>query len=125
MMTQRFTALLFGWVTVFALMLVSSFILALIIRFAELQATTLHWVTFGLGILYLFLGGLFAGVKGKEKGWILGGLTGLGYSLFILLYQFLAHNHIFHGQQWIYHGLFILVAAFGGIFGVNLMKSDK
>ncbi|GAA0483330.1 TIGR04086 family membrane protein [Virgibacillus sp. MSP4-1] len=125
MVMRRFTALLYGWITIFLLMLVSSFILALIIRFSEMGESTLHWLTFGLGIVYVFAGGIFAGIKGKEKGWMLGALTGLGYSLFIFLYQFLAYNQLFDGQQWLYHGLFLTAAILGGITGVNFQGNQE
>ncbi len=103
-------------------MLLSSFVLALFIRYTELSNSSLEWITLGLGLLYLFVGGFLAGLKGKDKGWMLGALTGIGYSLFIFLYQFLAYNEIFSGEQWIFHGLFLLTAVLGGIFGVNAQK---
>ncbi|MBB6451894.1 putative membrane protein (TIGR04086 family) [Salirhabdus euzebyi] len=124
MATKRLTALLYGWVTIFLFMLISSFILALFIRYTELSSSTLAWLTLGLGLLYLFAGGFLAGVKGKDKGWLLGGITGIGYSLFIFLYQYLAHDQIFQGDQWLYHGLFLVAAIFGGIIGVNMSNSE-
>ncbi|MRG88249.1 TIGR04086 family membrane protein [Salinibacillus xinjiangensis] len=120
MVMKRFTALLYGWITIFALMLLSSFILALVIRYTEIGNSTLNWLTLGLGLIYLFAGGLLSGMKGKEKGWLLGTITGLGYSIFILLYQFLAYDQLFSGSQWIYHALFLAAALLGGISGVNM-----
>ncbi|SET67195.1 putative membrane protein, TIGR04086 family [Salinibacillus kushneri] len=125
MVIKRFVALLYGWITIFLLMLVSSFILALIIRFTDMGETILHWATFGLGIAYVFAGGTFAGIKGKEQGWMLGALTGLGYSLFIFLYQFLAYNQLFNSEQWLYHGLFLAAAVLGGITGVNFQANQE
>jgi putative membrane protein (TIGR04086 family) len=119
MAMNRLTALLYGWISIFLFMLISSFILALFIRYTELSGSTLNWITLGLGLLYLFIGGFLSGIKGKDKGWMLGALTGLGYSLFIFLYQYLAYDQLFNGQQWMYHALFLVAAILGGVFGVN------
>ena len=122
MAISRLTALLYGWIAIFALMLLSSFVLALFIRYTELSHSTLEWLTLGLGLFYLFVGGFLSGLKGKDKGWLLGALTGIGYSLFIFLYQLLAYDQMFSGEQWLFHGLFLLTAILGGIFGVNAQK---
>jgi putative membrane protein (TIGR04086 family) len=125
MIMNRLSALLYGWITIFLFMLVSSFILALIIRFSNLSGGTLEWITLGLGLFYLFIGGFLAGLKGKDKGWMLGALTGLGYSFFILLYKYLAYDKFFTGEQWLYHGLFLIAAILGGIFGVNTQANGN
>ncbi|MBO8155958.1 MAG: TIGR04086 family membrane protein [Bacillaceae bacterium] len=119
MNAKKVTALLYGWAAILILMLVTSFVFALIIKFSDMEQNTLHWLTSGLGIVYLFIGGLFSGAKGKEKGWMLGALTGIGYSLFVFLYQFLAYDQLFSMNQWVYHGIFLLAAVLGGIAGVN------
>ncbi|TCT27103.1 putative membrane protein (TIGR04086 family) [Melghiribacillus thermohalophilus] len=125
MVGNKVTALLYGWVTIFVLMIATSLIMALLMRFTTMDESTLNWLTGGLAILYLFFGGFFSGAKGKEKGWMLGALTGIGYSLFVFLYQFLAFDQLFTTNQWMYHGLFLLSAIIGGILGVNLFGKQQ
>jgi putative membrane protein (TIGR04086 family) len=82
-------AILYGWITVFSLLLFISFTLALLLRFTKMGEGMLDWTTLGAGILSLFIGGFIAGVKGEDKGWMLGGMTAIGFTLFVLLYQYL------------------------------------
>ncbi|MCT2537988.1 TIGR04086 family membrane protein [Aquibacillus koreensis] len=125
MAQSRIIALLWGWVVVFGVMLLASLILAMLLRFTSLGASTLSWTTLVISLIALFVGGLVAGLKGKEKGWILGGLTGLGFTLFILLYQYLGYSSGFSLAQLLHHGGFLLAALFGGVMGVNMSSNQE
>ncbi|MDC3412438.1 TIGR04086 family membrane protein [Aquibacillus sp. 3ASR75-11] len=125
MVKSRFTALLYGWIVIFAVMLVASLILALLLRFTTIGSSTLDWVTLTVSLIALFSGGVASGIKGKEKGWILGGSTGLGFILFVLLYQYLGFQKGFSADQMITQGGFLIAALFGGILGVNLSNEKK
>lgn len=125
MAKSRLTALLFGWIVVFGVMLFASIILSLLLRFTELGSSTLNWATLIVSLIALFSGGLVAGVKGKENGLLLGICTGIGFTLFILLYQYLGHNSGFSTGQMIHHGGFLLAALLGGVLGVNVSPETK
>lgn len=116
---QQFTALLYGWIIVLGLIFVSSMILALLLRFTTFNDPTLSWVAFVIGLISLFIGGLVAGAKGKTKGWIIGGITGLGFTLLIFLIQYLGYHQGFSLEQTLHHLGYILAALFGGVIGVN------
>lgn len=120
LMKNRLMALVFGWITILVLMLASSLLLALIVRFSEVQQSTMNWLTLGLSLAILFFAGLMSGAKGKEKGWMLGALTAIGFTLFVLLFQYLGYQKGFSVQQWTHHGGFLLAALLGGVFGVNV-----
>lgn len=122
-MKKNVQAILYGWITVFALLLFISFTLALLLRFTEMGEGMLDWTTLGAGVLSLFIGGFIAGVKGEDKGWMLGGMTALGFSLFILLYQYLGYQVGFSGTQLLTHGGFLAAALVGGMIGVNIKAS--
>src|SRR5699024_105525 len=125
MKKQQFTALMYGWITVFGLIFLTSVILALLLRFTTFNEPTLSWVTFILGLICLFIGGFIAGVKGKAKGWIIGGLTGIGFSLFTWLVQYLGYQQMFSLEQSLHHAGYIIAAVFGGIIGVNIGKNNE
>lgn len=125
MAKSRFTALAYGWIAVLAIMLVASFILSLLLRFTSLGSSTLGWASIVISFLALFIGGLIAGLKGKENGWILGAGTGVGFIVFVLLYQYLGYNSGFSTSQLIHHGGFLLAALVGGMFGVNLSSEPN
>ncbi|MGQ4665765.1 TIGR04086 family membrane protein [Metabacillus halosaccharovorans] len=116
-------AILFGLITIFVMALVTSLIFSLLLKFTSLTESSITWLILGLSILALFIGGFVAGGNGKEKGWLIGGITAILFSLIILLFKFLGHGEIFSVQELMYHGGFLLIAMLGGIFGVNLSSS--
>ncbi|KGP73909.1 TIGR04086 family membrane protein [Pontibacillus yanchengensis] len=120
MTKNRMTALAYGWGTIFTMMILSSLILALILKFTSMTETTLQWATLILGLLILFIGGFISGAKGNEKGWMLGIFTGLGFSLIVLLFQYLGFQEGMGMTQLFYHGGYILMALLGGMIGVNV-----
>lgn len=120
MRRNQFTALLYGWIVVFGIILVASFILAIILKFTTFNLPGLEWATLIIGLLALFLGGITAGLKGKVKGWVIGGSIGLGFSLIIFLIQYLGYQQGFSLEQSLYHLGYLVAALIGGIIGVNL-----
>jgi putative membrane protein (TIGR04086 family) len=113
---------MFGTLAVFALVLAFSFIFSLILRFSSLNEGSLQLTITILSFLSLFIGGFISGSRSGKKGWISGGLTGVTYSLIMMLYQFLAYNSFFQWEQLVYHICFTLTAMMGGVLGVNLTK---
>ncbi|WP_053219058.1 TIGR04086 family membrane protein [Virgibacillus senegalensis] len=121
----RLTALLYGWITALGLILAASLILSILLKFTSFGAAALNWTTLSISIAALFLGGLISGLKGKEKGWILGGLTGLGFILFILLYQYLGYRTGITLEQLVHCGGFLAASLIGGMLGVNLSSDTN
>lgn len=124
MRRQQFIALMYGWIVVLGLILLTSIILALLLRFTAMEETTLSWVTLIVGLISLFTGGIVAGVKGKHKGWVIGSITGLGFTLFTFLVQYLGYQQAFSLEQSFHHIGFILAALIGGVIGVNVVGAQ-
>ncbi|WP_067727300.1 TIGR04086 family membrane protein [Oceanobacillus damuensis] len=120
MQKNQFIALLYGWIVVFGIILISSFVLALILNFTSFERPGLEWATLIIGLVALFSGGITAGIKGKAKGWMIGGTIGLGFSLIIFLVQYLGYQQGFSLEQSLYHLAYLAVALLGGIIGVNV-----
>lgn len=122
---QQFIALLYGWVVVLGLILISSIILAFFLRFTSLNQSTLSWITLSVGLISLFIGGFIAGLKGRAKGWVIGIAVGIGFTLFTFLVQYLGYQQSFSMNQSLHHIGYILAALIGGIIGVNLVVPEK
>lgn len=120
MLRQQVSSLFYGWITILSIILVTSFILAFLLRFTELNEPTLSWVTLVVGLFAFFSGGLIAGMKGKSKGWMAGMITGGGMTLFIFLIQYLGYKQGFTFEQFLFHTGYIFAAMLGGVIGVNL-----
>lgn len=118
-------AVLYGVITIFIIAIVSSFIFSILLRFTSIEENSLEFIVTAISFATLFLGGCISGGKGKKKGWLVGGLTGLIYTLIIFLFQYLGYDQLFTLEQIIYHICFILTAMMGGILGVNLSSSKS
>ena len=125
MRNKQITALLYGWIVVFSLVFFASIILALLLRLTSFNEPTLSMVTLVIGLLALFIGGLVAGIKGQSKGWIIGGVIGGGFTLLVFLVQYLGYKQGFSFEQSLHHLGFIFAALIGGVFGVNIIVSEK
>jgi putative membrane protein (TIGR04086 family) len=82
-------------------------------------------LTTALSFIGLFGGGFLSGGKRKQKGWLIGGLTGLVYSLIIFLFQYLGYDRLFNLEQLIYYICYTLISMMGGILGVNLSGGNS
>ena len=118
-------AVLYGVTTIFVIALFTSLLLSLILRFTNVQESSLTWIILGISFIALFIGGFVSGGKGKEKGWLIGGMTGLVYTLIIFLFQYLGFDSSFTMEETLYHLGFLGAASIGGIFGVNVMSNSK
>lgn len=123
-MRKQFVGLLYGWIIILGLILIASIILAFVLRFTSFNEPALSWTTLAIGLIVLFIGGLVAGLKSKKKGWIIGTLTGLGFTLFTFLVQYLGYQQTFSLEQALHHGGYLVAALFGGVIGVNLAMPD-
>ncbi|WP_174729929.1 TIGR04086 family membrane protein [Mesobacillus harenae] len=118
-------AVLYGVTAIFVLAIVSSFIFANILRFSSANEGSLQFMITSVSFISLFVGGFLSGGSGKQKGWLLGGATGLLYSLIIFLFQYLGLDSLFSLEQIVYHTCYILTAMMGGILGVNLTSKSR
>lgn len=118
-------SILYGIVSIFVVAIVCSLIFSLLLRFTSTQESSLQFIVTAVSFISLFIGGFISGGKGKEKGWLLGGGTGLIYSIIIFLFQYLGHDSLFTVEQIIYHTCYMLVAMMGGILGVNMTTAKK
>jgi len=116
--------ILFGLIAIFVLAIISSLVFSLLLKFTSLQETSIQFVVTAISFVALFIGGFISGGKGKQKGWLLGGLTGLIYTGVIFLFQFLGVDRLFDLEQVIYHTCYILTAMMGGILGVNMSNKN-
>ena len=85
----------------------------------------MEYIITAMSFVGLFGGGFLAGGKAGERGWLLGGVTGLLYSVIVFLFQFLGYDRLFDGAQIVYHICYILIAMMGGILGVNIASPKR
>lgn len=118
-------AVFYGWTFILGITLLASIVLALILKFTDLNEPTLSTLTLIIGLLTLFMGGVIAGIKGKTRGWLVGSIVGIGFSLLIFFIQYLGYQHTFTLSQSFHHLGFFIAALIGGIIGVNFFSQKN
>jgi len=114
------SAIIYGTVSIFILAVIFSLLFSLLLRFTSLTESSISYLILILSFICIFIGGLISGGKGKKQGWLLGGGTGLLYTLVILAFQYLGFDQTFSSREWIQSLCYILVCMMGGVLGVNL-----
>ncbi|MCM3568426.1 TIGR04086 family membrane protein [Neobacillus mesonae] len=116
---------MYGLIFIFAFAAICSLIISLLMRFTSAGETSLQYIVTAISFIALFGGGFLSGGKRKEKGWLIGGVTGLIYSLIVFLFQFLGYDRLFDMEQFVYHTCYTLIAMMGGILGVNIATNNS
>ncbi|WP_236034984.1 TIGR04086 family membrane protein [Alkalihalobacterium elongatum] len=117
-----FGSMLYGLIGVLFIAVAFSFVISLILSFSSLTEASFSWFILIVSFLALFIGGMIAGVKAKEKGWMVGAGTALLFTAITFFIQFLGYNSAFTMEQYLYHGGYLLTSVIGGIIGVNVGK---
>ncbi|GGH85787.1 putative membrane protein (TIGR04086 family) [Pullulanibacillus pueri] len=111
----------YGMITAFILILIVALIFATLFRFTALDEFSIGQLPLLIiSFCALFIGGLISGAKLKEKGLMIGAITGLTYSLFIYLILFLGYDRHLGLDQYLTILVNVIVTGMGGILGVNL-----
>ncbi|MCU9613990.1 TIGR04086 family membrane protein [Caldibacillus lycopersici] len=119
------SSILVGLGVIYVVAAVFSLIFSLLLTFTSLHEDQLSLIITIISFISLFIGGFVAGGRGKEKGWLLGGLTGISYTLINFLFQYLGLDQLFSMEQVIFYICFNVTAIFGGILGVNLSGGNR
>ncbi|WP_144473986.1 TIGR04086 family membrane protein [Bacillus pumilus] len=112
--------ILSGLMAIFIVMIVTSLLVSLMLTFTSMQEASFKWMIMLLSFVALLLGGIISGGKAKERGWLIGAITSLTFSVTVFLFQYLGFGETFSPEQFIYHGAFLGICMFGGMIGVNL-----
>lgn len=114
------TAILYGWISAVILLLLMSACLAFMIKFFDVSHSTVFYGSFIIGLFILTISGFVAGAKGKENGWFLGTMVGIGCIGMTYFVQYVGLDASFTLQQILYLVTYVLAAIVGGVAGVNV-----
>src|SRR5699024_12211 len=82
-------------------------------------------VSFLIGLVILFISGMITGIKGKENGWLLGGLVGLIFILMIFFIQYVDLEDQILLKQSIYLITYMIRAMIGSVIVVNFTHKEN
>ncbi len=120
-----FSSAFFGLAIIYAFVAIVSLLFSLLLRFTSLQENDFQLAITIISFIVLFIGGFIAGGKGKEKGWLIGIIMGLLYTLINFSFQYLGHDTPITLNQLIYYLCFNLTIMMGAILGVNIAQGNR
>ena len=119
------TAIGFGIVILLILATVTSMIMALLLKFTDMNEGTLAVTIFILALLSMLISGFTAGKKAQGKGWLVGFSTGLTFTILVFLVNYLGFSQTLSISQLLYQFALMGASTLGGIFGVNMSKQNN
>ncbi|GIX55199.1 TIGR04086 family membrane protein [Bacillus paranthracis] len=119
------TAIGFGIVILLMLATVTSMIMALLLKFTDMNEGTLAVTIFILALLSMLISGFTAGKKAQGKGWLVGFSTGLTFTILVFLVNYLGFSQTLSNSQLLYQLALMGASTLGGIFGVNMSKQNN
>lgn len=114
--------ILSGLVLMLAIVVIGSLVVALLLQFTGLSERNMPVITYAVNALSLVVGGFVAGRKARERGWLYGGVTGVLYTLVLLLISFLAFDAAVTSKTFVSMISSFAIAAIGGMLGVNFSR---
>ncbi|CAM3509313.1 TIGR04086 family membrane protein [Marinicrinis lubricantis] len=111
-------ALVYGFIA----MIVLTFLLSIILAVTDMDESKLNVYTFSIHAASMLIGGFSAGRRVESKGWYYGGISGLLYSLIIVLIAFLAYDAGINSSSLLLIAITAGMGMLGGMFGVNIKK---
>lgn len=109
-----------GMLTIVTIVLATSVLLSLILRFTSVSEKGITPVIITATVIAFFIGGFISGGKGGERGWMLGLGTAIMYMVLLFLIQYLGYRATMNTEQIIYHAGYLGICMLGGIIGVNV-----
>ncbi|MDA1676964.1 TIGR04086 family membrane protein [Bacillus cereus group sp. TH152-1LC] len=119
------TAIGFGIITLLILATIISMVMALLLKFTDMNEGTLAVTIFILTLLSMLISGFTAGKKAQGKGWLVGFTTGLTFAILVFLVNYLGFSQTLSNSQLLYQLALMGASTLGGIFGVNMSKQNN
>ncbi|PIE95321.1 TIGR04086 family membrane protein [Bacillus fungorum] len=119
------TAIGFGVVTLLILATIISMVMALLLKFTDMNEGTLAVTIFILALLSMLISGFTAGKKAQGKGWLVGFTTGMTFTILVFLVNYLGFSQTLSNSQLLYQLALMGASTLGGIFGVNMSKQNN
>lgn len=119
------SAIGFGIITLLILASITSMIMALLLKFTNINEGTLVIIIFIIALLSMLMSGFIAGKKSQGKGWLVGFTTGLTFAILVFLVNYLGFSQTLSNSQLLYQLALMGASTLGGIFGVNMSKQNS
>lgn len=114
-----------SFIYIIATILILTFIVTLLNYFDILKDKIVSIFKIIIPIISLFIGGFYIGKRSNKKGFIEGLKLGIIFSIFILIFNFLAFSSPFKFKYLLFYLIICMSSILGSIIGINYKKSEN
>ena len=112
----------FSFIYIIGTILVITFIITLLNYFNIINDKIISVFKILIPIISLFIGGFYIGKNSSSKGYLEGLKLGGIFSLFLLIFNFLAFNNSFKLKYLLFYLIIIISSILGSMIGINKRK---
>ena len=116
--------LVFSFIYIIGTILISTFIITLFNYFNIINDKVISIFKILIPVISLFIGGFYIGKKSNNKGYLEGLKLGTFFSIFLLIFNFLALSNSFKLKYLLFYLIIIASSILGSVIGINI-KSKK
>ena len=116
--------LVFSFLYIIGTILISTFIITLLNYFNIISDKVISIFKILIPIVSLFIGGFYIGKRSNNKGYLEGLKLGLIFSIFLLIFNFLAFSNSFKLKYLLFYIIIITSSILGSMIGINKRKKQ-
>lgn len=116
--------LAFSFIYIIATILILTFITTIFSYFNIMSDKVTSIFKILIPIIGLFIGGFYMGKRSRKSGYIEGLKLGFIFSIFLLIFNFLAFNNSFKIKYLLFYVILIVSSILGSMIGINRKKSE-
>ena len=114
----------FSFLYIIGTILISTFIITILNYFNIISDKVISIFKILITILSLFIGGFYIGKRSNNKGYLEGLKLGLIFSIFLLIFNFLALSNSFKLKYLLFYLIIIISSILGSMIGINRRKKQ-
>ena len=112
----------FSFLYIIGTILISTFIITLLNYFNIISDKVISIFKILIPVISLFIGGFYIGKRSNNKGYLEGLKLGLIFSIFLLIFNFLAFSNSFKLKYLLFYLIIIISSILGSMIGINKRK---
>ena len=117
--------LVFSFLYIIGTILISTFIVTFLNYFNIISDKVISIFKILIPIISLFVGGFYIGKKSENKGYLEGLKLSLIFSIFLLIFNFLALSNSFKFKYLLFYLIIIISCVLVSMIGININKKNQ
>ena len=115
----------FSFLYIIASILIITFIITILNYFNIISDKVISIFKILIPVISLFIGGFYIGKRSTNKGYLEGLKLGLLFSIFLLIFNFLALSNSFKLKYLLFYLIIIVSSILGSMIGININKKNQ